>query len=125
MLSNRYNWLVPVDPSPEVCARYHHAVELIGRRWSGAVLRTILDGNHRFAEIRATIPGLSDTMLAQRLRELEAEEIVERRVLATTPVRVEYHLTRRGRALDDALKAVADWAEEWLDVEDYPAVATG
>ena len=99
---------------PEFCSLFHHAVELVGRRWTGAVLNAILEGNHRYRAIRGAIPGLSDTMLAQRLRELEAEGLLERRVLDTSPVRVEYHLTRKGQALEGPLQALADWAEEWL-----------
>ena len=110
---------------PEFCSRFHRAVELVGRRWSGAVLNAILEGNHRYRAIRSAIPGLSDTMLAQRLRELEAEGLLERRVLDTSPVRVEYHLTAKGQALDGPLQAIADWAEQWLAAEPEKRVAAG
>src|SRR5437879_2717644 len=63
---------------PEFCPRYHQAVELIGRRWTGAVLRVLLSGTHRFGEVRAAIPGLSDRLLSERLRELEVEGIIQR-----------------------------------------------
>jgi DNA-binding HxlR family transcriptional regulator len=102
-------------PLSQFCASFHHAVELIGRRWTGAVLRAVLAGRHRYAEIRAAIPGLSDTMLALRLRELEAEGVLERRVLATSPVRVEYHLTVKGQALEPVVAALAEWAEAWVE----------
>src|SRR5947209_17306184 len=78
------------------CSRFHHAVELVGRRWNGAILQAVFAERHRYADIRCAIPGLSDTMLAQRLRELEAEGLLERRVLPTSPVAVEYHLTAKG-----------------------------
>jgi DNA-binding HxlR family transcriptional regulator len=96
------------------CPLYHHAIEIIGRRWSGAIIRALLAGDTRFSHIRATIPGLSDRLLSERLKELEAEGIVERRVTACTPVRIEYHLTPKGEALAGVVQAVSKWADEWL-----------
>jgi DNA-binding HxlR family transcriptional regulator len=106
-----------IDQLERVCPRYHHAVELIGRRWSGAVLRSMLTGTERFGELRRAVPGISDRMLSDRLKEFEAEGLVERRVIAETPVRIEYHLTAMGRALLPVVEAVAVWAEEWLPLE--------
>src|SRR6266545_6657521 len=96
---------------PHLCARFHRAVELIGGRWTGAVIHLLLNGRLRFAELRAAIPDISDRMLSERLRELEAEGVVARRVVPETPVRVEYELTRKGRGLEKALDAIAAWAE--------------
>jgi DNA-binding HxlR family transcriptional regulator len=97
------------------CPDFHHAVELIGRRWSGAILREMLGGATRFTEIRSAIPDISDRMLSERLKELEAAGIVTRRVHAETPVRVEYQLTRKGGALEKVLAAIGEWANEWCD----------
>jgi DNA-binding HxlR family transcriptional regulator len=96
------------------CPAFHRAVELIGRRWTGVVLRAMLQGATRYSEIRAAVPDLSDKMLAERLKELEAERVVSRVVIPSTPVRVEYHLTEKGRALDAAVTAVAAWADAWM-----------
>ncbi len=96
------------------CPHYHRAVELIGGRWTGAVLRALLSGVKRFTDLTETIPGLSDRMLSQRLKELEAEGIVVRTVIPETPVRVEYSLTEKGRALQAAIEAVSGWADQWL-----------
>lgn len=98
-----------------LCPRYHRAVELIGRRWTGAIVRLLLGGRHRFNELRAAIPEISDRMLAERLRELESEGILTRIVVPESPVRVEYELTRKGRALEGALTAIGDWAERWIE----------
>lgn len=106
---------------PQLCVRFHRAVELIGGRWTGAVIQLLLNGRLRFAELRAAIPDISDRMLSERLRELESEGIVARRVVPETPVRVEYELTEKGRALEQALAAVGRWAERW--VTDTPAAA--
>ncbi len=99
------------------CPKYHRAVELIGRRWTGAILRALLSGVSRFSEICETVPGLSDRMLAERLKELEAEGIVSRTVFPETPVRVEYGLTGKGRDLDSVIGAVSGWAERWEAAE--------
>jgi DNA-binding HxlR family transcriptional regulator len=99
---------------PQLCVRFHRAVELIGGRWTGAVIQLLLNGRLRFAELRAAIPDISDRMLSERLRELESEGIVARLVVPETPVRVEYELTEKGRALEQALAAVGRWAERWV-----------
>src|SRR5262245_57221798 len=93
------------------CPAYHRAVELIGRRWTGAILRALLTDICRFNELAAAVPGLSDRMLAERLRELESEGLVVRKVVPTSPVRVEYSLTDKGRALESVVRALAGWAE--------------
>jgi DNA-binding HxlR family transcriptional regulator len=106
----------------QVCARFHAAIELIGARWTGAILRVLFTGHHRYAQIRAAVPGLSDTMLAERLRRLEADGLVERRVIPTSPVQVEYHLTEKGRDLEPVLDAVITWSHRWIPLpEDTPA----
>ncbi len=106
------------DMRATTCSRFHHAVELIGGRWSGPILQAILAGRYRYADIKVSVPGLSDTMLTQRLRALEVEGLLERVVVPTSPVRVEYHPTAKGQALGPVLDAVAAWAEEWIPSTD-------
>ena len=103
--------------SPALCAAYQRGVELIGRRWTGAILFVLRGGARRFGDIAAAVPGLTDRMLSERLKELEAEGIVTRTVIPEMPVRVEYELTERGRALWPVLDAIAAWAHEWLGDE--------
>lgn len=95
------------------CGRFQSSVELIGRRWSSAILLAVLQGSHRFSEIVQTVSGLSDRLLAQRLKELEAAELIRREVVATTPVQVRYHLTERGADLMASLQPLQEWAERW------------
>jgi DNA-binding HxlR family transcriptional regulator len=102
------------------CPTYHRAIELIGRRWTGAILRAMLSGEARFSDIAAAVPGLSDRLLSERLKELEAEGIVTRTVVPSTPVRVDYGLTAKGKALNDVIVAVSAWAEDWLVAADDP-----
>lgn len=97
-----------------LCPRFHEAVELIGRRWSGALLRMLMRGPLRFADLRAAVPDISDRMLSERLKELEAEGLVLRTVSTDTPVRVQYRLTEKGHALREPLDAIASWATEWV-----------
>jgi DNA-binding HxlR family transcriptional regulator len=99
---------------PELCPRFHRASELIGRRWTGAIIYVLLKSRCRFAELRAAIPEITDRMLSDRLQELEQEEIVARTVVPETPVRVEYELTKKGRALASAIDEIAAWAEKWV-----------
>jgi DNA-binding HxlR family transcriptional regulator len=103
------------------CPYYHRAVELIGRRWSGVILRAMLSGVERFSDLTAAVPGLSDRLLSERLKEFEAEGLVERVVYPETPVRIVYRLTDKGRALGDVVEAVSEWAENW--VRSQPAAA--
>lgn len=107
-------------PLTAFCPIYARAIELLGRRWMGLILRVLLTGPHRFNELLAAIPGLSDPLLTQRLRELEAEGLVERRVVPSSPVRVEYELTEAGRALEQVVRAIAAWAEQWLARDQAP-----
>jgi DNA-binding HxlR family transcriptional regulator len=103
------------------CPVFHRAIELIGSRWTGAIIRALLADVNRFSEISDTIPGLSDRMLSERLKELEAEGIVVRNVTPSTPVRVEYCLTEKGRALASVVESVSAWAREWVVVPDSEA----
>jgi DNA-binding HxlR family transcriptional regulator len=101
-----------------VCPKFHAAIELVGRRWTGAILSAMLMGASRFTDIIHAVPGLSDRLLSERLKELEAALIVERTVHPETPVRIEYRLTDKGYELNTALNALTDWADRWSkDVE--------
>src|SRR3954465_9863662 len=98
----------------ECCQLYHRAVELVGKRWTGAILLVLMDGPLRFSEIRQLVPDLSDRLLSEGLKELEAGDMGERKVLDGSPVRVEYALTGKGRALEPAVRALKRWANSWL-----------
>jgi DNA-binding HxlR family transcriptional regulator len=108
--------------TPELCIRFHRASELIGRRWTGAIIFVLIKTRCRFATLRDAIPDITDRMLSERLQELEEEGIVDRTVVPETPVRVEYALTRKGRELGAAIKAITDWAHDWVEL---PAARSG
>src|SRR5215831_3945089 len=103
--------------TPELCTRYHRASELIGRRWTGAIIFVLIKTRCRFATLRDAIPDITDRMLSERLQELEEEGIVERTVVPETPVRVEYSLTKKGRALASAIEAISQWADTWVKLD--------
>jgi DNA-binding HxlR family transcriptional regulator len=109
--------------TPTLCARFHHASELIGRRWTGAIIYVLLKSRCRFATLRDAIPDITDRMLSERLQELEDEGIVDRTVVPETPVRVEYTLTKKGRELAAAFDAIGTWAEKWVEPESSSAKA--
>ena len=96
-----------------VCPDFHEAIELIGRRWTGAILCSLIEGPMRFGELGKVVPGLSDRLLSQRLRELEEQGLVQRDVEAGTPVRVTYSLTETGEALGPAIRELKAWAKQW------------
>lgn len=96
------------------CPVFQAAVELIGRRWSGAIIRSLLAGSVRFGDILARVPGLSDRLLSERLRELESAGIVTRTVYPEIPVRIEYTLTDKGRELEQIVGAIDGWAQRWV-----------
>jgi DNA-binding HxlR family transcriptional regulator len=91
------------------CRSFQGALELVGKRWTGAILLAGARGARRFVEYRTRITGISDRLLSQRLRELEEEGLVERTVVPTTPVQVRYALTPLGTELIAALQPLVDW----------------
>lgn len=97
----------------KVCPDFHAAVELIGKRWAGAIVWALAERPHYFAELAQAVPGLSDRLLSRRLRELEAEGLVERSVHPGSPARVSYALTEKGQALEPALRELRSWAKRW------------
>ncbi|HZA40831.1 MAG TPA: helix-turn-helix domain-containing protein [Actinomycetota bacterium] len=99
------------------CPYYHRAVAIITRRWTPEIVRALMSGTKRFGAIKSIIPGLSDRLLSERLKDLEAEGLVTRSVTPETPVLIEYCLTEKGMALCSVVKELATWAETWLTPE--------
>ena len=104
-----------------LCTTFHHAIELIGRRWTGAIISLLIQSRCRYATLRDAIPEITDRMLSERLQELEREGIVGRTVIPETPVRVEYALSRKGRELASAIDAITQWADKWVELDAKPA----
>lgn len=105
------------EQPPGVCPHFHQTVELIGKRWTGAIVFALTEGPLRFCELARAVPGLSDRLLSSRLRELEHEGIVARAVEAGSPVRVTYSLTEAGAELRPAIAELKAWGRRWRQAE--------
>ena len=97
-----------------MCPRYERAAGLLGKRWTGLIIRVLMGGPRRFKDLKAQLPDLSDRLLSERLKELEATGVVRRTVYEERPVRVEYELTPKGRDLEPVVKAIQRWAEKHM-----------
>jgi len=96
-----------------MCPRFENAFELLGKRWTGLIIKTLLNGRNRFSDIASAIPNMSARMLTERFKELETEGIIIRKVYPETPVRIEYELTEKGRELQVVMDEIQKWAEKW------------
>ena len=113
--------MTQLAPTGSICPRYEHAIQLLGKRWTGLLLDALMEGPRRFCELTATVEGLSDRVLSDRLRELEVEGVVDRIVYPQIPVRVEYKLTEKGLALKPVVEAIHNWAEKWVTLPEDPS----
>lgn len=98
--------------SSSLCPKFEAAMKLLSKRWVGLIISQLLEGKTRFSEIESSMP-ISGKLLSERLKELEEEGIVERNVYRETPVRIEYILTKKGRALKPVIEAIEQWAQTW------------
>jgi DNA-binding HxlR family transcriptional regulator len=97
-----------------ICPKFEAAVEILAKKWTGLILRVLMEEKRRFRDIREHIPQMSERMLAERLKDLEASGLVNRQVYPETPVRIEYTLTEKGKALQPVLDSIEAWATEWI-----------
>ena len=106
----------PECPAAEdrFCPFYHEAVEMVGRRWTGAILRALIEGPLRFSEVSAAIPEISDRLLSERMKELESRGMVTRTVIAGPPLQVRYGLSQMGQELGPAIAELQHWGRRWL-----------
>ncbi len=96
-----------------ICPKFENAFEILGKRWTGLIIRTLLSDKKRFSDIVDAIPNMSARMLTERFKELENQGIVIRKVYPETPVRIEYELTEKGRELEIVMDELQKWAEKW------------
>jgi DNA-binding HxlR family transcriptional regulator len=101
-----------------LCPKFENAFELLGKRWSGLIIRVLMDGPKRFKDISDLIPTMSDRMLSERFKELEAGGILIRHVYPETPVRIEYELTEKGKGLEAAMNELQLWADKWHTISE-------
>lgn len=105
--------MVRLDYS-KMCPKYESAAELLGKKWTGLIIRVLLGGPKRFKDMKEQIPDMSDKMLTDRMKELEALNIVKRTVYPEMPVRIEYELTDRGHDLEPVILSIQSWGEKWM-----------
>ena len=110
-------------PDDIMCPKFEAAFALLGKRWTGLIIRAVQSGRRRFSDIAQMIPHLSDRMLVERLKELESVGIIERRVYPDIPVRIEYVLTEKGHDLAPVMDGVQRWADKWYSADAH-AVST-
>src|SRR4051794_28331845 len=111
-MSERTNHICMTHSEKEInhiCTNFHKTIEFIGKRWMGTVIYSLLDGPKRYHEIISTIPGISDRLLTERLRELEAEGLIIKTVITTSPKKVDYELTQAGKRLEEVINTVIKW----------------
>lgn len=101
------------EREPKVCPHFHGAVELIGKKWTGAILYSLSTGSMRFGELKSGVPGMSDRLLSARLKELEKAGLIDREVHQCSPVKVTYELTEKGHSLSPIMESLSDWAAHW------------
>ena len=101
------------ESESQVCPHFHGAVELIGKKWTGAILYSLSDGSKRFGELKAGVPGMSDRLLSARLKELEKAGLIDREVHQCSPVKVTYELTEKGDSLSPIMESLGEWASHW------------
>jgi DNA-binding HxlR family transcriptional regulator len=104
----------PRGDGAQICPRFHKTIELVGKRWTGAIMELLMGGPWRFTALRGAVPGLHDRLLSERLKELEAEGLITRRVYPKTPVHIEYAVTEKGRDLERVFAELHRWADRWV-----------
>lgn len=97
-----------------ICPRFESAISLLSQRWTGLIIYQLLSGPQRFSHLTEVI-GISGRLLSERLKNLEAQGVVVRKVYPETPVRIEYELTEKGFSLKPVMDAIQDWSQEWIE----------
>ncbi|MBS8266117.1 transcriptional regulator [Mesobacillus boroniphilus] len=97
-----------------ICPRFEKAMTILSQRWTGMIIYQLLTGPQRFCTIESSV-GVSGRVLSERLKDLESEGIVRREVHPETPVRIEYSLTEKGKALEPLMKEIEKWSQSWLE----------
>lgn len=101
----------------KLCPRFEKAMELISKRWVGLILSELLKGKKRFSEMESDLP-ISGRLLSDRLKMLEKDGIVIRNVYSEFPVRIEYSLSDKGKALEPVIKELQAWAEGYVELKE-------
>ncbi|WP_227939362.1 winged helix-turn-helix transcriptional regulator [Alkalihalobacillus deserti] len=99
-----------------ICPRFEKAISLLSQRWTALIIYQLLSVSQRFSTIQSSI-GISGKVLSERLKDLEQQGIIKRKVIPETPVIIEYSLTEKGHSLEPILKEVENWSQLWVEIE--------
>ena len=99
--------------SAHICEKFEAASTILGQRWVGLIINQLLIEPKRFSQLQSEVT-VSGKVLSQRLKDLENEGIIKRIVYDEVPVRIEYQLTDKGKALEPVLKAIETWSQSWI-----------
>lgn len=102
------------NKSSDKCPQVEHVFSILDKKWMGLIVEVLLEGPQRYKDISAKIPGISDRILVERLKELADNDIVTRIVYPDSQVRVEYSLTEKGNSLKNVMSEVHIWADRWM-----------
>jgi len=99
--------------SNKLCPKMEHTLVLLGKKWTGLIVLSLLSGSQKFTEMEKFITGISPRLLTERLKELICENIIEKNVYPETPIKIEYKLTEKGIGLSATYKKISEWTEKW------------
>lgn len=110
---NNEEFVQSVNPKgQQTCDSFHGTIEFIGKRWMGIIIYQLLDGPKRYHELVSEIEGISDRLLTERLRELEAHKLVVKKKSDPAARKVEYELTGKGKELEKIIHAIFEWVKK-------------
>jgi len=98
----------------DLCPRLQKGMDIITKRWTGLIIYQLLSGPQRFCAVQDALP-ISGRLLSVRFKDLENEGIITRAVYPDIPVRIEYSLTEKGRALEPVVRDIQKWSQDWID----------
>jgi DNA-binding HxlR family transcriptional regulator len=99
-----------------ICPKFDKATQILGKPWIGLIINQLLAGPKRFHTLEAEIK-ISGRVLSVRLKELVELGLIHREVFPEVPLRVEYSLTTKGKSLSPVMKSIADWSDQWIELE--------
>ena len=97
----------------QICVKFESASKILSKRWVGLIIHQLLEGPKRFNELESEL-NITGKVLSEKLKQLEMLNLIKRDVYPTTPVKVEYSLTKKGKGLDPVIKAIETWSQEWI-----------
>ena len=99
--------------SNELCPKVESSLNMLGKKWVGLIIYTLMSGPKKFSDMEKFIPGLSSRLLNERLKELEKLGVIKKTIYSESAIRIEYEITRKGLDLESTFKNIGEWADKW------------